>query len=265
MKFLFPEGKLKALTFSYDDGTDFDRRLIATLNEYGLKGSFHLNSSATHRSGILQSPEKASSVYFGHEIAGHGLDHRNLQQLTSEQMQIEIGCDRRALEIVSGKLVQGFSYAYGAYNEAAMQILRNNGFLYARTTQSTGNFWLPTDFLAWHPTCHHNDMLSLGKQFIGNLRLEMQIMLVWGHSYEFGRGIDNWHLIEDFAALISNRDEIWYATCLDICKYILAIRAQQFSADGNFIFNPTILPVWCSTAKGTIKAVPGVKTYIGND
>ena len=31
---LFPEGKRKALTFSYDDGTIHDRRLAALLNEY---------------------------------------------------------------------------------------------------------------------------------------------------------------------------------------------------------------------------------------
>ena len=40
---LFPEGKRKALTFSYDDGTIHDRRLAALLNEYGMKGTFNLN------------------------------------------------------------------------------------------------------------------------------------------------------------------------------------------------------------------------------
>ena len=40
---LFPEGKRKALTFSYDDGTIHDRRLAALLNEYGMNGTFNLN------------------------------------------------------------------------------------------------------------------------------------------------------------------------------------------------------------------------------
>lgn len=36
--------KLKAVTFSYDDGTTQDIRLIELLNKYGLKCTFNLNS-----------------------------------------------------------------------------------------------------------------------------------------------------------------------------------------------------------------------------
>ena len=38
-------GKKKAITFSFDDGTIQDVRLIEILNKYGLKGTFNLNSS----------------------------------------------------------------------------------------------------------------------------------------------------------------------------------------------------------------------------
>ena len=37
-------GKMKALTFSYDDGTLQDRRLVEIFNKYGLKATFNLNS-----------------------------------------------------------------------------------------------------------------------------------------------------------------------------------------------------------------------------
>ena len=39
MHMLFPEGKTKALTFSYDDGAHQDRRLIEIFNKYGLHGT----------------------------------------------------------------------------------------------------------------------------------------------------------------------------------------------------------------------------------
>ena len=39
----FPGGKHKAVTFSYDDGCENDARLVALLNQYGMKGTFHLN------------------------------------------------------------------------------------------------------------------------------------------------------------------------------------------------------------------------------
>ena len=45
MKFLYPEGKKKALTFSYDDGEIFDIKLAEILRKHGMKGTFNLNSS----------------------------------------------------------------------------------------------------------------------------------------------------------------------------------------------------------------------------
>ena len=44
MKFYYPGGKHKALTFSYDDGQIFDIRLAEILRSHGLKGTFNLNS-----------------------------------------------------------------------------------------------------------------------------------------------------------------------------------------------------------------------------
>ena len=37
-------GKMKAITFSYDDGVTQDKRLIEIFNKYGLKATFNLNS-----------------------------------------------------------------------------------------------------------------------------------------------------------------------------------------------------------------------------
>ena len=36
-------GKMKAITLSYDDGVTQDRRLVEMLNRYGLKATFNLN------------------------------------------------------------------------------------------------------------------------------------------------------------------------------------------------------------------------------
>ncbi len=43
MEFTYPQGLKKALTFSYDDGREFDRA-VEIFNQHGLKGTFHLNS-----------------------------------------------------------------------------------------------------------------------------------------------------------------------------------------------------------------------------
>ena len=40
----FPGGKSKALTLSYDDGCQSDRKMIEILDRYGIKATFNLNS-----------------------------------------------------------------------------------------------------------------------------------------------------------------------------------------------------------------------------
>ena len=45
VEMLFPEGKSKSLILSFDDGTISDRRLVQLMNNYELKGTFHLNSN----------------------------------------------------------------------------------------------------------------------------------------------------------------------------------------------------------------------------
>ena len=41
---IFPGGKTKAFTMSYDDGTIHDRRFVRILNDCGIKATFNLNS-----------------------------------------------------------------------------------------------------------------------------------------------------------------------------------------------------------------------------
>ena len=44
-------GKNKAVTFSYDDGTEHDIRLVEIFNRYGMKCTFNLNSGLMNEDG----------------------------------------------------------------------------------------------------------------------------------------------------------------------------------------------------------------------
>lgn len=46
-------GKKKAVTFSYDDGVEQDRRLIALFNKYGMKATFNQNSGIQTRADMF--------------------------------------------------------------------------------------------------------------------------------------------------------------------------------------------------------------------
>ena len=54
----FPKGRAKALTLSYDDGTEQDIRLIRIMNQNGLKGTFNLNSGRFAPEGTVYPPEE---------------------------------------------------------------------------------------------------------------------------------------------------------------------------------------------------------------
>ena len=59
MKFelCYPDWKEKAVTFSYDDGQIYDRRLVSIFDRYHLKATFHLNSGTLDEEGYVTSSE----------------------------------------------------------------------------------------------------------------------------------------------------------------------------------------------------------------
>ena len=52
----FPEGKLKAMTLSYDDGVEQDERLIGNMRANGLRGTFNLNAGLYAPEGTVVRP-----------------------------------------------------------------------------------------------------------------------------------------------------------------------------------------------------------------
>jgi len=249
--YLFPEGKLKALTMSYDDGVPEDRRLVEIFNRHGIKGTFHLNSG---RQGISTLAE-AGVLYRGHEISCHGKNHYSLDRIPQHCVLQQLLEDRLALEKLAGYPVRGLSYPNGAYNSQILPLLSSAGIVYSRTTLSTGRFGLPDDWLCWHPTCHHNDDLAgRGERFKAQ-KSGLSVFYVWGHSYEFERQ-NNWELIETFCRDISGQEDIWYATNIEIYDYIQAARNLQFSADGTLVFNPGCRSVWLNF-QGDIRQIAG--------
>ena len=241
--YMFPSGKFKALTFSFDDGMVQDIKLIDIFNRYGLKGTFNLNCGFPRFTDLDR--DQVKSIYAGHELACHGEFHPSFDQIPRSELIREIYNDRRAFEEVTGEVITGLAYPNGSYSDKVMEVLENCGIEYARTTVATRRFVaMPENFLAWHPTCHYNDAMELSDSFIDEKRPMPGVFYIWGHSYEFDRGIKDWQYMEDLAAKLGGRDDTWYATNIEICRYLKAVRALQFSVDGTRVYNPTSQTIW---------------------
>ncbi len=218
--------KLKAVTFSFDDGVTQDIRLIEMLDKYGLKATFNLNSAffgSVDTSGRKDPrnkvrAEEVAKIYENHEIASHTLTHPYLTTLSDEDILYQISQDQNNLSELCGYDIVGLAYPGGGEKNnnayVADFIRKNTSIKYARTITSTYGFGLPQDLLRLDPTIQiyeMDKMFELAERFIDLKPETPQIYYIWGHSYEFDLN-DSWDNMEKFCEVISGHDDIFYGT-----------------------------------------------------
>ncbi len=256
---LFPNGFSKALTFSFDDGVWQDVKLMEILDKHRMKGTFNLSSGFTEivnhagRQYPRLTREEAVKIYKDtpHEIAVHGYAHPNLSKKTDDEAMWQITEDRKNLEDDYGIPIRGMAYPYGIYDDRIIDITRKCGIVYARTIKSTYSFDMPTKWLELDPTCHYNEpaLMELAEKFINTDTDNPQMFYVWGHAFEFD-SFNNWSIIEKFCEYMSDRDDIWYATNIEICDYARAYERLEWSMDMKKVFNPTAYKLWFKCDNG---------------
>ena len=276
----FPGGKMKALTLSYDDGVREDIRLAQTLDQYGIKGTFNINSSTVDNGRNLTTEEIQTCILDrGHEVAVHGERHMapgiGFPPLA---LADALNC-RLSLEKRFGRIIRGMAYPDSGvtkmHNGNDYQTVRSNlqscGIVYARTLGGDNHdFMLPTDWYAWMPTAHHNnpnlwewveEFLALEDENIYLTRRYPRLFYLWGHSFEF-KNNQNWDRLERFCETVSGKDDIWYATNIEIYEYVQAYQSLIRSADGNRIYNPTLREIWFMADGKNYHMNPGEELWI---
>ena len=237
---VFKGGKQHAVTFSYDDGNyEGDKRLIEKLNAHNAKGTFHLNSF-NYRKATEARLDELRSMYEGHEVATHTVNHAFLERIPKPSIINEVFEDRKNLERIFGYIVRGLSYPFGTYNDEIKEVIRSCGIAYSRTVDSTQRFNIPEDFLAWHPTCHHKNAPECAERFLAGLDGQWKHMLfyIWGHTSDFDRD-HNWDMLDELLDKICGHESVWYATNIEIYDYKMAQRQLIVSADESIVYNPT--------------------------
>lgn len=252
----FPNFRDKAVTLSYDDGIAADKKLVAIMQKYGVKGTFNLNSgrlstSPSDTSHLTREEVVKHILSTGNEVAVHGVRHLSLAEVDSAMATDDIITDRKNLEEITGAPVRGMAYANGSFNDNVVRMLELCGIVYARTTRSTENFDIPDDWLRLAPTCHHDNprLMELVQSFLEKPQSQYlwgrrpRLFYLWGHSYEFDKN-GNWNVIEEFCKVIGNRDDVWYATNMEIYAYVQAYNRLQYTADGTKVYNPSVIDIY---------------------
>lgn len=224
------DGKMKAVTFSYDDGVTQDQRLIELFNKYNMKCTFNINSGRLGTAGSLIREDvtvahvkpracEVKKIYEGHEVAVHTLTHPGLTLLSDEEIVREVEEDRKALSEIVGYEVISMAYPGGngpLYDERVKTLVRTRtGVRFSRTTTSNYSFEPQQDLFEFKPTVYHHreweKMFELGEQFLKLKTETPAVYYIWGHAYEFDIGA-TWSRFEDFLRMMSGRDDIAYLT-----------------------------------------------------
>lgn len=254
----YPGGFDKAVTFSYDDGRTSDIKLIEIFDKYKIKGTFNLIT------GFFAEEEADDNDYLKksdvirlfknsvHEAALHGHTHPFFDLLPNGVAAYELIKNREMLEELLQKPIRGMAYPNGAvagegtYSDAFVRLLKDCGICYARTTRSVEHFRMCKDWLRMGTTCHHNspELMSLAKRFAES-RVDRipRLFSVWGHSIEFEKD-NNWNVIEELCSYLSSRNDIWFATCIELYDYVEAFNNLKFSINGSFVYNPSHISVY---------------------
>ena len=214
----------KYFTLSYDDGSYADRKLVPMINEYGLKCTFNLNSgrmSADDRNDWRICTDEINTLYKGHEIATHGLEHPHYREMKPEEIIYDITEDMKNLSAIVGHPVLGHAYPYGCFNQYVIDVAATTGIRYARVATSDETVDPPKNWLEWYPTCHHANpkIFTLLEDFINAEPTDHDLLFyLWGHSFELeeeNKEFNNWDHIEKVFRMISGRSDITYVTNME--------------------------------------------------
>ena len=248
----YPYGKKKAFNVTYDDGVLQDVRFVELLHQYGLKGTFNLNSALmesefewTHEKGCVVkrlSTDAVRSLYAGHEVASHTLNHPYMHDLSWEGIMWELAQDKRNLESIFGKEIKGFAVPFDYYSERIAACVKECGFAYGRISEMSHSFVPQSDYYHWKATVFHCEecLEELTRQFV-ETEEELALFQIVGHSYDLDTE-DMWGRMEAVFRTISGQEDILSMTMIEMIEYLRAMELAEITEE--YIWNHSDRSLW---------------------
>ncbi|MGD0804227.1 MAG: polysaccharide deacetylase family protein [Candidatus Bathyarchaeia archaeon] len=220
------------VTTSWDDGNKFDLQIARLLDKYQLKGTFYVSPKLSNGLSNIE----LKKIELNHEIGAHTITHPVLTDIPIDRAEAEIKDSKKYLENLLKRDISMFCYPKGYYNQQIKEIVKNSGFLGARTCVH-GNFEKPKDPYQWQITLHASNgsplmttriwirskisVLSLfdweyrAKNLFDLFLEKGGIYHIWGHSWEIENN-NEWDKLERVFKYISQKKDINYLTNKEI-------------------------------------------------
>jgi peptidoglycan/xylan/chitin deacetylase (PgdA/CDA1 family) len=243
--------KRRIVTTSWDDGNRADLRLAELLRSRGIQGTFYIPITPYQGRPALSHGELKSLSSEGFEIGAHGLSHKLLWGLPTEELTREVAPCKPMLEDILGKEVRMFCYPRGRYDSNVVRFLKEAGYCGARTVRMLATrlefspFEMPTTVQIFpHPkssyirnvararkmeslrTCVANrawlgNWFELGKRLFDCVLQNGGIWHLYGHSWE----IDELRLWEDLGRILDyvcKRKDVMYVSNCGLLRFLPA-------------------------------------------
>lgn len=180
---------------SFDDGTIEDLKLAEILSKYSIETTLYWPTQPTRANGLRRSMnmEQRLELSKSFEIGSHTMTHPLLTRIPIESARIEIEHSRVILQAELNQPIYKFAYPRGYANAELELLVKNAGYLSARSTlvgyihESENPFFQQT---AVHVGCQRKEYGSQDwLDYALFLLQEAQntpnsVFHIWGHSWE---------------------------------------------------------------------------------
>jgi len=232
------------ITTSWDDGDARDTRVADLLTRYGMKGTFYVGRDYGEK---RLTEDAIRTLAQTHEVGAHALSHPDLPTLSREEKRAEIAGSKAWLESVLGKPVDMFCYPYGRFDAETEEVVREAGFIGARSSQKTMGtvptdpFALPVTTMAYRAPFGIVQKLTLPfmKEKLANREWEALarkkfevvreaggVFHLWGHSWELDK-FALWGSLESFLKEIAHQPDTRYLTNGELVDVIFSERGTR--------------------------------------
>jgi len=230
------ELKICIVTTSWDDGCQTDERFASLLLNYKLKGTFYIAKNWIENSGYVCLIKELDKNF---EVGAHTLSHPDLTRISIKDAFREISGSKEWLEKLLNHKIEMFAYPKGKYNDKIVELVRQAGFLGARTLNSKTT--LPKNSFMMGVGCQASNgspLLRLKASL--NSRMSFKSLLdwsvnakllfdyvmenggiwhLWGHSWEIEENGD-WEKLEKVLEYVSNKKNVNYLENREIIKLV---------------------------------------------
>jgi peptidoglycan/xylan/chitin deacetylase (PgdA/CDA1 family) len=225
------------VTTSWDDGHKLDIKLAALLKKYNLKGTIYVcpKDNEFEKKELL-SEKEVKQISKNLEIGAHTINHPTLTKINIKQAKKEIEDSKKYMERIISKKITSFCYPKGYFNRQLIDIVKNSGYVYARTTRQmfikypkniftsdTTIQAMPLNFIArlgqikngvlrnqmMLPHLFFNDWEKIAIKCFDQVYKNGGVFHLWGHSWQIEND-KQWDALETVFKYISNRKGVKY-------------------------------------------------------